>query len=202
MKSNQTPFAPTPVTALSHLPLADPCRSKTNKKNWAIWSIFWRNAPGERFLCIDLEMEHDAVVSFKEKVKLKECHEQIGELAGAEEAFPWGKMTFPKDRLVLILPSLKERMIHTGSIGKKNGENSILHLLLILIAFSWIFKWQAEFLTPNTATLLIQKNASLHARQFLTLEAASFTCWYLINLGQIKASLVGYCTRDLLICDA
>lgn len=64
-------------------------------------------------------MEHDAVVSFKEKVKLKECHEQRGELAGAEEAFPWGKMTFPKDRLVLILPSLKDRMIHTGSIGKK-----------------------------------------------------------------------------------
>lgn len=59
---NQSPFAPTPVTALSHLPLADPCRSKTNKNNWAIGSIFWRNAPCERFLCIDLEMEHDAVV--------------------------------------------------------------------------------------------------------------------------------------------
>lgn len=36
----------------------------------------------------------------------------------------WGKMTFPKYRLVLILPSLRERMIHSGSIGK-DGENSI-----------------------------------------------------------------------------
>lgn len=34
-------------------------------------------------------------LSFKEKVKLKECHEQTGELAGAEEAF-LGKNYFPK----------------------------------------------------------------------------------------------------------
>lgn len=34
-------------------------------------------------------------LSFKEKVKLKECHEQIGELAGAEEA-SLGKNDFPK----------------------------------------------------------------------------------------------------------
>lgn len=81
-------------------------------------AFFWSNAPRARFLCIDLEMEHDAV-SFTEKVKLKECHEQIGELAGAEEAF-LGKNDFPKIQ-VGVNSSLSEREddSHWHHRGKK-----------------------------------------------------------------------------------
>lgn len=46
-------------------------------------------------------------LSFKEKVKLTGCHEQTGELAGAEEAF-LGKNDFPKIQ-VGVNSSLSER---------------------------------------------------------------------------------------------
>lgn len=46
-------------------------------------------------------------LSFKEKVKVTGCHEQTGELAGAEEAF-LGKNDFPKIQ-VGVNSSLSER---------------------------------------------------------------------------------------------
>lgn len=90
----------------------------------------------------------------------------------------WGKITFPKYRLVLILPSLKERMIHTGSI-EENGESSILHLLLILISFSLIFQVTSRVPHSQHSYFAHPKNASPHAKRFLPLEAVSFMYWYL-----------------------